>query len=229
MRTGWMIALIVGAMALAVVAVLAGLVAWLGWLWGLVIGLVIAATIVVVYLVFIKPWHVRWGATDAEVTRAIPGDELLPDAGSTTRAITIAARPEKIWPWLAQLGYGKAGWYSYDWIDNDFKPSADRVLPEYQDLAAGDTILMMPSMGFAVLAVDEPHSIVSMLEDGSTSWCLALYLSDDGSTRLISRWRPRFKRSVATFFMLALVEPGTFIMERKMLRTICDRVESSAD
>jgi hypothetical protein len=67
------------------------------------------------------------GATDQEVRRAMPGDQLIPDAASTTRAITITAPPEQVWPWLVQLGYGRAGWYSYDWIDNDGHPSADRA------------------------------------------------------------------------------------------------------
>ena len=87
---------------------------------------------------------------------------------------------------------------------------------------------MMPGIGFEAQAVDEPHSIASLLEDGSTFWCLALYPADDGSTHLVSRWRPRFERSVATFFMVLVVEPGTFVMEQKMLRTIRDRVESSS-
>jgi hypothetical protein len=227
MRTGMMIGLIVLTVMLAALLVWAGLVAWLGWAAGTAIGLGIAALVAAMYVVAIRPWHLRWGATDAEVSRPLPGDDLLPEATSATRAITIAATPEEIWPWLVQLGFGRAGWYSYDWIDNDFKPSADRILPEFQELGVGDRILMMPSMGFEVRAVDEPRSIVSMLEDGSTSWCLALDPSDDGTTRLLSRWRPAFKRSVATFFMLLLVEPGTFIMEQKMLRTIRDRVESS--
>ncbi len=100
-------------------------------------------------------------------------------------------------------------------------------MPELQRLDVGDRILMMPSMGFEVKAVDEPRSIVSLLEDGSTSWCLALYPSADGTTRLVSRWRPRFERSVAGFLMNLLVEPGAFVMEQKMLRTIRDRAEGT--
>jgi len=223
-----MIALLVGAMALVVVAAWAALVAWLGWLWGTAVNLGVAFVAVVVYRRTVRSWHLRWGASGAEVARVMPGDELLPDATSATRAITIEASPEAIWPWLVQLGYGKAGWYSYDWIDNDFKPSADRILPEYQDLNVGDSILMMPGMGFEIQAIDEPNSIVSLLGDGSTSWCLGLYRSHDGSTRLVSRWRPRFERSVGNMLMLAVVEPGTFIMEQKMLRTIRDRVEAAA-
>ncbi len=221
-----MIMLIVSAVFLVAAAVLMGLILWLGWVGGLSTGLGIAVVAGAAYVWLIKPWHMRWGATDEETQRTMPGDELIPGAGQTTRSITIAAPPEAIWPWLIQLGFGKAGWYSYDWIDNDFRPSARRILPEYQELAVGDQILMMPEMGFVVHSINEPHSIVSILEDGSTSWCLALY-PEGGSSRLVSRWRPKFEMTPATFILMTLSEPGTFIMEQKMLRTIRANVEAA--
>ena len=95
---------------------------------------------IALYLLVVKPWRMRWGATDDEVSREMPGDELIPGAASATRAITIEATPDAIWPWLVQLGYGKAGWYSYDWIDNDFRPSANRILPQYQSLSPSSTV-----------------------------------------------------------------------------------------
>jgi hypothetical protein len=228
MRTQLMIMGIVLAVLAVCVGILAALIGWLGWTGGVFLGLVIAGAVGALYLLILKPWHMRWGASDDELHRAMPGDELIPGAGQATRAITIHAEPEQVWPWLVQLGYGKAGWYSYDWIDNDFEPSADRILPEHQELAPGDKILMMPSMGFVVDRIDEPHAIVSVLEDGSTSWCLGLYPTDAGFTRLVSRWRPKFDITPATFFLTMLSEPGTFIMEQKMLRTIRDRVERLA-
>ena len=228
MRTQMMIMMIVGVVFLIAVAIVAGLVWWLGWLGGIAVALVIFGGLLSLYLWVVKPWHMRWGATDEEVARAMPGDELIPDAGSATRAISIDATPGDVWPWLVQIGYGKAGWYSYDWIDNDFKPSADQILPEYQDLEVGDKILMMPGMGFVVGSINDERSIVSVLEDGSTSWCLAVYPDNSGGTRLVSRWRPKFDVTPATVMMTALAEPGTFIMEQKMLRTIRDRVETSS-
>jgi hypothetical protein len=220
-----MIMLIVAAVVAVAVGALIGLVAWLGWLGGLGVGLGMLILAAGIYAWVVKPWHMRWGASDAETVRPMPGDGLIPGAGQATRAITIAALPEEIWPWLIQLGFEKAGWYSYDWIDNDSRPSADRVIAEYQDLNVGDKILVMPEMGFVVRSIDEPKSIVSVLEDGSTSWCLAPYGSN-GSTRLVSRWRPKFEKSPASFFLTMLSEPGTFIMEQKMLRSIRDRVEA---
>ncbi|MDH3398453.1 MAG: hypothetical protein OEM81_11575, partial [Acidimicrobiia bacterium] len=183
MRTQMMIMAIVGTVFVAGIGVLVALVLWLGWLAGGGVAAGILVAVISLYLWVVKPWHMRWGATDGEVARTMPGDELIPDAGSATRAVTIAATPEEIWPWLVQLGFGRAGWYSYDWIDNDFQASADRILPEYQNLKVGDKILMMPKMGFVVESVDQPHSIVSVLEDGSTSWCLGLYPIDGRGTR----------------------------------------------
>ncbi len=160
---------------------------------------------------------------------ALPGDDLIPGAASASRAITIGAPPEQIWPWLAQLGYGKAGWYSYDWIDNDFQPSDDRIVPEFQHMGAGDKNLMMPGMGFEVVAIDPPRSLVSVLQDGLTNWCLALDPTEGGGTRLVNRWRSKFTITPANVLMIALTEPGSFIMEQKMLRTIRDRVESTTE
>ncbi len=227
MRTQLMIMLIVSAVFLAGLAGLATLVVWLGWPGGLSVGLGILLLVAVTYLFVIKPWHMRWGATDAEVVQWMPGDELIPGAGQATRAISIACEPADVWPWLVQLGFGRAGWYSYDWIDNDFQPSADRIVTEYQRLEVGDKILMMPEVGFVVQSIDQPRSIVSLLEDGSTSWCLALY-PDNGTTRLVSRWRPKFEKTPSTFLMTMLSEPGTFIMEQKMLRSIRHRAEALA-
>jgi hypothetical protein len=85
-----------------------------------------------------------------------------------------------------QLGYGRAGWYSYDWIDNDGNPSAERIVPELQSLEVGDQILMVPGMGPRVRALEENKHILS--RGDADSWCLALYPAA-GATRLVSRWR----------------------------------------
>ena len=229
MRTQQMIMWIVGVVFAAAVAVQAGLVLWLGWGLGLVVGFGSLAVLAGIYHFVLRPWHHRWGATDEEATRAMPGDEYISNAGQATHAISIDADPEEVWPWLVQLGYDRAGWYSYDWIDNDGRPSADRILPQHQHLEPGDKILMMPELGFVVREVDEPKSIVSVLEDGSTSWVLGLYPDNGHGTRLVSRWRPHFDTTPATLFMTALTDPGSFIMEQKMLRTIRDRVEGHHD
>ena len=87
--------------------------------------------------------HLRWGASEDELRGHIPGDDVIEDASfNATRAITINAPPEKVWPWLIQIGFGRAGFYSYDLFDNAARPSADRIIPEYQSPEVGDWVPM---------------------------------------------------------------------------------------
>jgi hypothetical protein len=90
-----------------------------------------------------RRWHLRWGATDAEVASTMPGDAIVPDPSlDATRALTIDAPPAQVWPWIVQIGTGRAGFYSYDLFDNGARPSADRILPELQDTQVGDWVPM---------------------------------------------------------------------------------------
>lgn len=100
----------------------------------------------------VRPWHLRWGATADEVQGAMPGDEVVPRAQFVaTRAVTVDAPPERVWPWIVQLGYGRAGFYTYDLIDNAGQPSANRVLEEYQHPAVGDSMPMFKELrGLAI-------------------------------------------------------------------------------
>jgi len=215
---------IILAIVLAALGVLVGLMVWFGpWL-GLGIGVAIAAAILLFNYLVIGPWQHRWGATDDEVTRALPGDEVpVPHVGSVTRAITIAAPPEQIWPWLAQIGLGRAGWYSYDWIDNDGRPSADRIMTELQHLEVGDVIPMLPGFGPSVRALERGRYLVAGDAEQGV-WCLAL-LPVRGGTRLLSRWRMNRRLTPTNAFMMLVGDPGSFIMERKMLKGIKARVE----
>jgi hypothetical protein len=157
----------------------------------------------------------------------MPGDAIIPAAATTTRAITIRCSPEELWPWLVQLGYGRAGWYSYDWIDNDGKPSADRIVPELQELGVGDRIPMLPGFGPRVIEV-EPcrYLLAGDAKDGT--WCLAIYAHEEGA-RLVSRWRQDWKvNGLASRFFVLLADPGAFVMEQKMLRGIKRRAETAS-
>src|SRR5215218_3768523 len=183
MRTRLTIMGIVLAAAAAAIGAIALLVLMLGWP-GLAISALGTIAVLVAYRLLIQPWQHRWGATDEEVRRPMPGDDLIPDAASTTRAITIAAPAEQVWPWLVQLGYGRGGWYSYDWIDNDGQPSADRILPELRQLRMGDQILMLPEMGPRVREV-EPNRYFVAGDQKAGVWCLALYPAQ-GGCRLVS-------------------------------------------
>jgi hypothetical protein len=223
MRTRLTIMAIVLAAAAGAVGVVVLLVVMLGWL-GLAIGALGTIAALVAYRLWIQPWQHRWGATDDEVHRTMPGDGLIPDAASTTRAITIAAPPEQVWPWLVQLGYGRAGWYSYDWIDNDGQPSADRIIPELQRLQVGDQILMLPGMGPRVREV-EPNRYFVAGDQEAGVWCLALSPAV-GGCRLVSRWRVDWPLTPATAFWILLSDPGAFVMERRMLKGIRSRAEA---
>jgi hypothetical protein len=218
--------LTIGGIVLGIASVLAAAVVGLAVVigpWPAVgVSAAVALLAVGAYVRWLGPWQRRWGATDAEVARTMPGDDLFPDAAATTRVITIDAPPEAVWPWLVQIGHGRAGWYSYDWIDNDGRPSLDRIVPELQDLGVGSRILMTPGMGPVVREVREGCSILSAGE--ADSWCVALYPTGSG-TRLVSRWRAAWPGSVATWFWIAVSDPGSFVMERKMLKGIKARAE----
>jgi len=227
-RTKRRIGLIVGGCVLASLSVLAGLIVWLGVGRGILVGPGVALIVVGLYLMALGPWQRRWGATAEEVRRSLPGDELLrADAPSTTRAITIDVRPEDVFPWLLQIGFGRGGWYSYDWIDNDGEPSVDRIDPALQHLEVGDRIEMMPGFGPVVREVERNHHILSAGD--ADSWCMLVEPTPEGGTRLISRWRQDWPRSVGTFIWTVFADPGAFVMERKMLRTIKRLAETPRD
>jgi hypothetical protein len=104
-----------------------------------------AAAAPVFYALWIRPRLLTWGATRDETTRAYPGDELVPDAnGGATMATTLPAPPEKVWPWLVQMGGNRGGWYSWDSLDNNGERSADRIVPEWQNLEEGQHLHRAP-------------------------------------------------------------------------------------
>ena len=172
----------------------------------------------------------NWGATDAEAAARLPGDELLEHAESvSTRAIEIDAPAAAVWPWLAQMGPSpRGGAYTYDWIENLLglnMHSSDRVLPEFQDPKIGDTV----GFGSNQMRLDRVESgrVLSWRsEDGNWVWTFVLE-PRNGGTRLISRNRFRLSTPVARIAALPM-EPGSLVMERKMLRGIRQRAERLA-
>jgi hypothetical protein len=224
MRTMRRIGLIVLGCVLATVLVLVELIVWLGRVAGSLAWLTIAVAVIATYVSLVGPWQRRWGATDREVARQMPGDDLLRSgAPSTTRAIGIGAAPDVVFPWLLQIGYGRGGWYSYDWIDNDGRPSVERIDPGLQRLAVGDRIEMVPGFGPVVVEIVPDHHILAAGE--TDTWCLQVEPVARGGCRLVSRWRQDWPPSLGASIWSALADPGSFLMEQRMLRRIRDLAE----
>ena len=119
-----------------------------------------AAGGILAYQQIVRPWWRTWGVDERDVTRALPGDDLVPSAPTMdTRSIEIAAPPTDVWPWLVQMGYGRAGWYSYDSIDMA-GASSRHVLPEWQSLEVGDVLPTHPGGGFEVRAIKPERALV---------------------------------------------------------------------
>lgn len=173
-----------------------------------------------------------WGARPDEVARRLPGDDLLADAAMvSTRAITIDAPTSAIWPWLIQMGPGRAGAYTYDWIENllglDMQ-SADEIVPEWQSMEVGYTWRNPQGQGMRAEIVDPERAIVMRAEDGRWVWAFVIVPEGDG-TRFISR--NRFVLSggtLARWASIYLMEPGSLVMERRMLLGIKSRAERLA-
>ena len=180
-----------------------------------------------------RRWHVRWWATDEEVRGPMPGDDLVPKASfDATRAITIDAPTEMVWPWIVQMGYRRAGFYTYALLDNAAYESADRVLDEYQDPRVGDWMPMAKTVNdktaFKVRAF-EPNAWLLWDKPDST-WAWKLMPLEGGRTRLISRSKQRYpwEKPASAILTLILLEFGDFTMMRRVLRGIKSRAEGMA-
>jgi hypothetical protein len=186
------------------------------------------------YPLFFRRWCLTWGARPDEVSRKLPGDELLTEpAIVSTRAVWVDTPASSIWPWLVQMGPGRGGAYTYDWIENLFglgMHSADKILPQYQDIQVGDAQRLGkrgPLLRVAVLEAE--RSLALRSDDGNWVWAFSL-VPEDAGTRLISRNRiatPGAPLPVRLFNLLVM-EPGSLIMERKMLLGIKQRAEDLA-
>lgn len=191
------------------------------------LGVVAVAGSATAYVRVYRPWQLRWGATDAEVARALPGDDLV-DAPSfdATRAITLGASPQQVWPWLVQVGVNGAGWYSYDLLDNLGRPSARRIIDELQHIQPGDLLPMSPDgkHGIRIHALDRPNWMV-WGTPGDTSWAWVLDPQTDGTTRLITRVRSKPHRRPSSWVFAGLLELADFPMMRRMLLNLRARIE----
>ena len=191
-------------------------------------------------------WQRNWGATAAEIDADLPGDELTAQpTEQCTRAITIDATPEEVWPWLTQLGADRGGFYSYDWLENLFGldiHNADVIVPEWQHLDVGDMVWAAGSRtgGWVVVLIVPNEALVMKVADVDTrravtrddgigfefQWTFALRELPRGGTRLIVRERVAYGR-LLTRWLMAPVGLISFVMTRKTLLGIKQRVETS--
>jgi hypothetical protein len=215
------------------------------WPWvGVASGLAVSAA----YLKVIRPWMLTWGSSVDERRYTYPGERLVRQPRiDATLATTIQASPLQVWPWLAQLGQDKGGFYSYDWLENlmglDIH-NANAIVPQWQNLRSGQLIMLAPDFGVPVVALEPNRYLVmhgdTRLDDGSAPpvrpgeflevlWGFYLYETPDGRTRLVSRWIANFTPTpLNRLFYHVFLEPGAFLMLRRMLLGIKERAEQAA-
>ena len=184
----------------------------------------LAAVAVLFHFVY-RPWQLNWGATGEEVRRAMAGDEIVRSPTfNATRAVTVNAPADRIWPWIVQMGYRKAGFYSWDILDNDGVPSSERIIAEYQTLKVGDLVPLSRNSQVRVAAL-EPNKQLLLVSQTATvwTWTWGLYPIDAQRTRLVSRLRlslPRFRTRL-------WVDAFEIVMMRKCLLGIKRRAEAT--
>ncbi|HEY3374042.1 MAG TPA: hypothetical protein VGK02_03150 [Candidatus Aquicultor sp.] len=207
-----------------------------------------------IYQFGLRPWLQYWGASSDEAHGTLPGDEIIAHPPyETTHAIAINVPADKVWPWLVQIGQGRGGLYSYDWLENMIGldlHSADRIIPEFQNLQVGDTIRLAPEdpevdMGLVVERMEPGRLLVlhanpfNPLNGRPVSpnngdnepyidwtWAFILDKAGESATRLIVRVRGDYNTSpYLDPTIRALIEPPHFVMERKMMLGIKNRAE----
>ncbi|EKX68459.1 hypothetical protein PV416_04850 [Streptomyces ipomoeae] len=210
----------------------------------------VAAATLALYRVFLRPRVLTWGATDEEVDRSYPGDDLIPDAdGSSTMATTLPAPPEEVWPWLVQMGCNRGGWYSWDRLDNGGRPSAERIVSEWQRLETGQHLDSLPSGdAWFIVAVLEPERTLVLrslttLPSGrpfdsldappraytDSIWGFHLRPEPGGGTRLVVRARGHSRpRSLTRPMDVLFWEPAHLIMQTRQFHNLRTRVSVAA-
>jgi hypothetical protein len=210
-----------------------------------IVGLVVlgVVAIAVIYALVIRPWHLRRGSTKEEVQRSLPGDDLVPNPRFVwNQAVTIHASAAEVWPWLVQIGNQRAGWYSWDGLHrlmgvagsvDDPRGSANRIIPELQNLKVGDVIRMMPedmgAPGYTVVSIEPDRALVTLIDDeNAASWVWVLDPIDAATTRLIVRFRQTWPPGLANTLMFGIAdELGSLVMLPKTLSGIKQRAEAA--
>jgi hypothetical protein len=200
-------------------------------------GISVLSTALVAYFLLVRPRVLGWGATSRERLMALPDDELVSSPNiQATRGITVRTPTQMVWPWIAQMGQGRGGLYSYDELENLVgceMHSADRVVDEWQAVAAGDAFKLHPDAELEVASVELGRALIVRggvpLREASAppfefSWAFVLEAQSADTTRLLVRERYRYTRRWAGL-VVEPVQPVSFLMTEKMLRGIRDRAE----
>ncbi len=201
---------------------------------GLAIAVLILAAAIGMYAAVLRPRKLAWGATEAERRAPLPGDDLVPGARYvTTRAVTIDAPPDSVWPWLVQMGQDRAGFYTHNWVERLLRsgiPDVDTVHPEWQSLAAGDLMrtnrdIGGKPMGWPVVAVDPPRSlVVRSATMPAGTYAFVLLPIEGGRTRLLVRDRAAWRAREWPFTVL-VYEPLHGYMETGLMEGLKQRAE----
>jgi hypothetical protein len=180
----------------------------------------------------VRKWFNRWGTTEDELWRVMPGDTIIDQpTNRAMQAVSVKATPEDIWPWLVQLGYQRGGLYSYDWLDRLFgfldRPSADRILPEFQHIEVGDKIPWGHGDSLTVAAVEPNKSLVLDYRGHGMDWVwqFGLYPIDGNRTRVVTRGTERTPTTLPWRIAMLVMEPASFIMTTRMLLGVKARAE----
>lgn len=189
------------------------------------------------YLMLCRPYQLHWGSTNAEIERPMAGDELSPNPSFlATRAITVEGGPEEVWPWLLQMGYGRAGYYGYDLLENAGSPeglrSTDEILPRFQAFVVGDAVPISAVVSMTFHTIEPNRHVIwlgsEVTNPGAFTW--ALYPLDEGRTRLVSRIRWTYHpTSIGIFALELFTEFADHIAVRKILQGIKQRVERDVE
>lgn len=194
--------------------------------------LLAALATILVYVFVVRPWQLTWGATKAEASQTMTGDEIMVKPHFVaTRAIDIAAPPAEVWKWILQIGSARAGWYSLDFIDNANVPSSHEILPEYQKIDLDYFIPFTPDQknGMWVKDFREYDYILWWDRKGNGTWGWFLRPADGGGTRLVSRLRTKYDLSFPWIIYYLVYDFGDIVMMSKCMKGIKERAEKRTE
>lgn len=185
---------------------------------------------------FVGRRRLRWGTVGAEATDPLPGDALVPEPRwSYTLGITVDAPPDAVWPWVAQLGQGRGGFYSYETLENLVGcriVNSTEILPEHQHPAVGDEIRLHPTASaLRIELVQPPHALVLFGSPadigtgarwGKSTWQFVITADGHGGSRFLTRGRYDHAPDLVSGLMFGRfpIEPISFVMSREMMREI---------